>query len=87
VRYSNVRDVAKLLRALNAVSFGNYRVRAVLARFDRNDTLADKSFGTKREGLSKGGKDLVTKAGNHWYERMAGHKSADAQIVKNDVAI
>ncbi|MCI70882.1 hypothetical protein A2U01_0092145, partial [Trifolium medium] len=67
--------------------------RAVLARFDRNDSLADKSFGTDREGLSKGCKDLVTKAGNHWSERTAGHNSDDDHIAtkgmmaKNGVAI
>ena len=36
VRFSNMRDVGKLLKAVNAVYFGNYRVRAKLARFDRS---------------------------------------------------
>jgi hypothetical protein len=36
VRFSNVRDIAKLTKALNAVCFGDFRVRARVARFDRN---------------------------------------------------
>jgi hypothetical protein len=36
VRFSNVRDISKLNKALNAVSFGDFRVRARVARFDRN---------------------------------------------------
>jgi len=35
VRYSNVRDVSKLLKAVNSVCFGNFRVKAKVARFDR----------------------------------------------------
>jgi len=35
VRYAKVRDVDKLLKAVNNVCFGQYCVRAVLARFDR----------------------------------------------------
>jgi hypothetical protein len=35
VKFSNVRDIAKLEKALNAVSFGQFRVRASVARFDR----------------------------------------------------
>jgi hypothetical protein len=37
VRFSNVRDISKLTKALNAVCFGEFRVRARVARFDRND--------------------------------------------------
>ncbi|MCI35727.1 ATP synthase alpha/beta family beta-barrel domain protein, partial [Trifolium medium] len=35
VRYSKVRDVTKLMYAVNNVSFGNYRIYAKVARFDR----------------------------------------------------
>jgi hypothetical protein len=38
VKFSNVKDVNKLLKALNVVCFGNYRVQARVGRFDRNDT-------------------------------------------------
>ena len=35
VRYTKVRDVDKMLKALNNVCFGQYCVCAVLAGFDR----------------------------------------------------
>ncbi|MCI37132.1 RNA recognition motif, partial [Trifolium medium] len=35
VRFSKVRDVTKLLHAVNNVSFGNYRIWAKVASFDR----------------------------------------------------
>lgn len=41
VRYSNVRDVDKFLKAVNNVSFGQFRVWAKLACFDRNSDGAD----------------------------------------------
>jgi hypothetical protein len=36
VRFLKVRNVGKLLKAVNAVCFGHYRVRAKIARFDRS---------------------------------------------------
>ncbi|MCH79282.1 cysteine-rich receptor-like protein kinase [Trifolium medium] len=36
VKFSNVKDVEKMVKALNAVCFGQYRVHARVARFDRN---------------------------------------------------
>jgi len=35
VRYSNVRDVGKLLKAVNAVCFGNFHIKAKVANFDK----------------------------------------------------
>ncbi|MCH89175.1 sulfate transporter [Trifolium medium] len=35
VRYSKVKDVTKLLKAINNVSFGNFRIWAKVASFDR----------------------------------------------------
>jgi len=35
VRFSKVRDVGKLLKAINTVWFGNFRVNSRVARFDR----------------------------------------------------
>jgi hypothetical protein len=35
VRFAKVRDVDKLVKALNNVCFGQYCVRFVLARFDK----------------------------------------------------
>jgi hypothetical protein len=40
VKFSNVRDVTKMTKALNAVWFGQFRVRASVAKFERNDTGA-----------------------------------------------
>lgn len=40
-RYSNVRDVDKFLKAVNNVSFGQFRVWAKLDRFDRNSDGTD----------------------------------------------
>jgi len=56
VRYGNVRDVDKLLKALNNVWFGDFRVVAKVASFDR--------FGNRRhaggvEGAAVIRKDLV----------------------------
>ncbi|GAU33774.1 hypothetical protein TSUD_393360 [Trifolium subterraneum] len=39
VKFSKVKDVNKLSKALNTVCFGNYRVHARVASFDRKDTL------------------------------------------------
>lgn len=52
VRYSNVKDVSKLLKAVNAVCFGNFGVIAKLARFDRS---ADKVLVRDGEGEGSGG--------------------------------
>jgi hypothetical protein len=50
VRFSNVRDITKLTKALNVVSFGDFCVRARIARFDRNDEPFDESA---RAGVEK----------------------------------
>jgi len=49
VRYAKVRDVDKLLKVLNNICFGQYCVRAMLARFDRKGVEV-------REGEGVGGK-------------------------------
>ncbi|PNY14688.1 cysteine-rich receptor-like protein kinase, partial [Trifolium pratense] len=54
VKFSNVRDITKLLRALNNVYFGHYCVRARVASFDRNDVTASQRMETERLGLTKG---------------------------------
>jgi len=47
VRFSNVRDVDKLLRAVNNVYFGHMRVKASLARFHKTSSItkADEAAG------------------------------------------
>ncbi|PNX85375.1 putative sulfate transporter, partial [Trifolium pratense] len=54
VKFANVRDVSKLLRALNNVRFGNFCVRARVASFDRNNIPARPRLETESLGLVKG---------------------------------
>jgi len=39
VRFSNVRDIDKLLRAVNNVYFGHMRMKASLARFHKTNLI------------------------------------------------
>ena len=59
VRFSKVRDVGKLLKVVNVVCFGNYRIRAIIARFDRSVRIEgklDRDGAEVREvGKSSGG--------------------------------
>ncbi|GAU41193.1 hypothetical protein TSUD_26180 [Trifolium subterraneum] len=64
VKFSNVRDVNKLSKALNAVYFGHYRVRVRVARFDRNVAAEDKSSGMVKAGHKVGIMDLEKKVVN-----------------------
>jgi len=78
VRYSNVRDVGKLLKAVNAVCFGNFHIKAKVANFDKaatrmveNELNGSRGVGEVRVGdpLEKsvedlgGGKEGKTQAG------------------------
>ncbi|GAU27940.1 hypothetical protein TSUD_146550 [Trifolium subterraneum] len=54
VKFSNVRDVNKLSKALNAVYFGHYRVRARVARFDHNVASEERSSGMAKVGHKVG---------------------------------
>lgn len=51
VRFSKVRDVGKLLKAMNDVCFGNFRVRARVSRFDRS-FVEDGKVARENEGKS-----------------------------------
>jgi len=51
VRYGNVKDVDKLLKALNNVWFGDYRVVAKVASFDR--------FGNRKQGAGVNGVGVI----------------------------
>jgi hypothetical protein len=52
VRFFKVKDVNKLSKALNDVSYGHFRVRGKLARIDRNDSKDVKGgVEDKGEGL------------------------------------
>jgi hypothetical protein len=54
VKFANVRDVNKMTKALNAVWFGQFRVRASIAKFDRNAMGAERRLEAVPAGLSKG---------------------------------
>lgn len=54
VKFSNVRDVDKMTKALNAVWFGQFRVRASVAKFDRNAPGAERRVEEEQVSLSKG---------------------------------
>jgi hypothetical protein len=70
VKFSNVRDVNKMTKALNAVWFGHFRVRASVAMFDRNAAGPERSSEEVRNNLPKGaGKSKV------------GHQSPGRQAV------
>jgi hypothetical protein len=61
VRFSNVRDISKLSKALNAVCFGEFCVRARLARFDRYDgSYRESEGGDATTGVKT--KELGTRA-------------------------
>ena len=53
VRYGNVKDVEKLLKAVNNVWFGDWRVVANVATFDR--------FGNKKEAGRERGDGVKTR--------------------------
>jgi hypothetical protein len=57
VKFSNVRDVLKLEKALNVVCFGHFRVKASVARFDRAARLRVSS------GIGGDNKDTVNTVG------------------------
>jgi hypothetical protein len=54
VKFSNVRDVSTMTKALNAVWFGHFRVRASVAKFDRNASGPERSTEEVQTSLAKG---------------------------------
>ncbi|MCH96786.1 hypothetical protein A2U01_0017775 [Trifolium medium] len=65
VRFSNVRDVTKLTKALDAVCFGHYRVCAIVARFDRHDAMVGRRLRTEKGNTKDGGEGFVREEENH----------------------
>ena len=53
MRYSNVRDISKLLKAVNSVCFGNVRVKAMVARLDKA-AVKDEEMVSEEVGKGKG---------------------------------
>jgi hypothetical protein len=77
VRYAKVRDVDKLLKALNNVCFSQYCVRAVLARFDRK--------GLKKGDVVRKGEGVDGEEGAQGVERGGemGKKESEGEKRKN----
>ncbi|GAU42656.1 hypothetical protein TSUD_398610 [Trifolium subterraneum] len=65
VKFSNVRDVTKMTKALNAVWFGHFRVRASVAKFDRHDTGKDRRPEKDNVAPSKGAIESQLKDGTN----------------------
>jgi hypothetical protein len=53
VKISNVRDVTKMTKALNVVWFGQFRVCASVAKFDRNAVREETRPEVVQVGLTK----------------------------------
>jgi hypothetical protein len=82
VKFSNVRDVTKMTKALNAVCFGQFRVRASVAKFDRNAPGSEKRTEEKQDGLPKG---VVSRKASHQSPaRQATNKGGDPRIKGSD---
>jgi hypothetical protein len=61
VKFSNVRNITKMTKALNAVWFGQFCVRAKVAKFERNDTGVDEKLQQEKIGSLKGLDDPLKK--------------------------
>jgi hypothetical protein len=79
VRYAKVRDVDKLLKAVNNVSFGQYCVRAVLARFDRK---TKRNVVRKDEGV---GGEVAGKTGRKAGVEGVGGKGSEGEKSKAEL--
>jgi hypothetical protein len=82
VKFSNVRDVNKLTKALNAVWFGHFRVRASVAMFDRNAAGTEKSSEEERNSLPKG--VVTSKVGHQSPVRQAVVKGTEPRTKGRD---
>jgi hypothetical protein len=57
VKFSNVRDITKMTKGLNAVWFGQFRVRASVGKFDHNNTGVIRSSDEEQTEPVKGVED------------------------------
>ncbi|GAU23620.1 hypothetical protein TSUD_386090 [Trifolium subterraneum] len=93
VKFSNVRNVDKLLKALNVVYFGHFRVRARVARFDRNDMLERRSSGMVKAVSKKGHKSPesvvknVTNSGKDGVDVAKGSSSSPEDVRVGDIVV
>jgi hypothetical protein len=84
VKFSNVRDITKMTKALNVVCFGQFRIRASVAKFDRTASGVEKRSEEERPGLPKG---VVTQKAVHPSPaRQAKSLGGDSKIKGRDEA-
>ncbi|XP_045791437.1 uncharacterized protein LOC123886142 [Trifolium pratense] len=76
VKFSNVKNVSKLMNALNNVWFGYFRVKASVALFDRNAPELGRNQEKHKDGLEKGDKVQQPKAGKQSSMRHAAPKGS-----------
>ncbi|PNX68338.1 RNA recognition motif, partial [Trifolium pratense] len=76
VKFSNVKNVSKLMNALNNVWFGYFRVKASVALFDRNASELGRNQEKHKDGLEKGDKVQQPKAGKQSSMRHAAPKGS-----------
>jgi len=88
VRFANVCNVSKLLKAVNDVCFGQFHVRAKVARFDRSvvkvsvrdsEGVADEVEGKK--GVGEGGKKMSLVEGDKRVSRVVGKGKLEVAAV------
>jgi hypothetical protein len=77
VKFSNVKDVTKLTKALNVVWFGHFRVRASVAKIERSDTGAERRLEDGQAGKMEGDGD-PSKQGK------AGHKQTTSKTKRDN---
>ncbi|GAU49411.1 hypothetical protein TSUD_407260 [Trifolium subterraneum] len=83
VRFSNVRDVSKLLKVVNAVYFGHFRVNAKVANFDHNEAKEG------RRGIKEGEerterKALTLRSGNETDRKGGGEGNERAGLITKE---
>jgi hypothetical protein len=90
VRFSNVRDVDKLLRAVNDVHFGHLRVKASLAQFHKTNRMAAVVERAGKEATADQNVEHVEHAavnGNESVERGTPAVRLDSRVEKEAVVL
>ena len=82
VRFSNVRDVDKLLRAVNNVYFGHMRVKASLARFHKTNPITKV---VEAAGKDLSASEIVGRVGNMTMMRDDGAKGVQTVRAQSGV--
>ncbi|PNX71916.1 hypothetical protein L195_g027802, partial [Trifolium pratense] len=58
VKYFNVKNVSKMTKALNNVWFGNFRVKASVAMFERRDSRVDRKMELQKDEVELGARKV-----------------------------